>query len=243
MRTELLYTDYGDTMNSDRLANRIYELRKSKGLSQKELGALVGVSNKAVSKWETGAAIPKTDILLKLADVFEISVQEFLEQSAEKIDKPRTLFDVAQDTEELLYCENNRTVRVTELFLRDRAKWYLLGVAIAWVLSLGLMYIAHRNLSGISQVLLSDLWVTVDILLAITLPSLFTGLWYAVCVIRKLPFWMQILCLVVWLYALCFCLLAGVLLLLPSIGIAIVQCFKQKGGKRNEQCKNNNSTV
>ena len=123
------YTDYGDTMNSDRLANRIYELRKSKGLSQKELGALVGVSNKAVSKWETGAAIPKTDILLKLADVFEISAQEFLEQVAEKIDKPRTLFDVAQDTEDLL-CYDTRTAWLTELFSRNCAKWYLLGVAI-----------------------------------------------------------------------------------------------------------------
>lgn len=48
------------------VANRIYEIRKEKGLSQKELGALIGVSNKAVSKWETGAAVPKTKTIINV---------------------------------------------------------------------------------------------------------------------------------------------------------------------------------
>ena len=60
------------------LSNRIYELRTQKGLSQKELGAILGVSNKAVSKWETGTAIPKTETLIKLAEVFEISTEELI---------------------------------------------------------------------------------------------------------------------------------------------------------------------
>lgn len=60
------------------LSNRIYELRTQKSLSQKELGAILGVSNKAVSKWETGTAIPKTETLIKLAEVFEISTEELL---------------------------------------------------------------------------------------------------------------------------------------------------------------------
>ena len=60
------------------LSNRIYELRTKKGLSQKELGAILGVSNKAVSKWETGTAIPKTETLIKLAEVFEISTEELI---------------------------------------------------------------------------------------------------------------------------------------------------------------------
>lgn len=60
------------------ISNRIYELRTQKGLSQKELGAILGVSNKAVSKWETGTAIPKTETLIKLAEVFEISTEELL---------------------------------------------------------------------------------------------------------------------------------------------------------------------
>ena len=49
------------------LSNRIYELRTQKGLSQKELGGLLGVSNKAVSKWETGTAIPKTEEIMVIS--------------------------------------------------------------------------------------------------------------------------------------------------------------------------------
>lgn len=60
------------------LPNRIYELRTQKGLSQKELGAILGVSNKAVSKWETGTALPKTETLIKLAKVFDVSTEELL---------------------------------------------------------------------------------------------------------------------------------------------------------------------
>ena len=60
------------------LSKRIYELRIQKNLSQKELGAILGVSNKAVSKWETGTAIPKTETLIKLAEVFEVSTEELL---------------------------------------------------------------------------------------------------------------------------------------------------------------------
>ena len=51
----------------------IYNLRKQKGLSQAELGALVGVSNKAVSKWETGHGFPDVSTISTLADVLGVS--------------------------------------------------------------------------------------------------------------------------------------------------------------------------
>ena len=59
-------------MNDFTFGNRIYELRNKKGLSQKELGKLVGVSDKAVSKWETGAAKPRAEKLAKLSEVFGV---------------------------------------------------------------------------------------------------------------------------------------------------------------------------
>ena len=40
--------------------NYLYSLRKSKGMTQQELADQLGVTNKAVSKWETGEAFPET---------------------------------------------------------------------------------------------------------------------------------------------------------------------------------------
>ena len=44
-------------MNDCKFADNVYELRKSIGLSQNELGERLGVSGKAVSKWETGVSL------------------------------------------------------------------------------------------------------------------------------------------------------------------------------------------
>lgn len=63
-------------MNDFEFGNFIYELRTKKGLSQSELGKLVGVSNKAVSKWETGAAKPRAEKLAKLAEALGVSIGE-----------------------------------------------------------------------------------------------------------------------------------------------------------------------
>ena len=59
-------------------AEKIYSLRTARGLSQKELGDLLGVSNKAVSKWETGDSMPKTATLVKIADTFGIDISELM---------------------------------------------------------------------------------------------------------------------------------------------------------------------
>lgn len=61
-----------------KVGNLISKLREEKGLSQSELGVLLGVTNKAVSKWENGRGYPDTSLLLTLAEVLGISVDELL---------------------------------------------------------------------------------------------------------------------------------------------------------------------
>lgn len=58
--------------------NFISALRERRGLSQYQLGALVGVSDKAVSKWENGASTPRLATIKKLSNVLDISVDELL---------------------------------------------------------------------------------------------------------------------------------------------------------------------
>ncbi|MBR2570656.1 MAG: helix-turn-helix domain-containing protein [Clostridia bacterium] len=66
-------------MNDYDFGNRVYELRSEAKLSQKELAELLGVTDKAVSKWENGRAKPTTDALRKLSGIFGVSVEELLQ--------------------------------------------------------------------------------------------------------------------------------------------------------------------
>ena len=58
------------------LGKNIYELRTAKNLSQGDLAEQLDVSRQSVSKWETDAAIPDLDKLIKMCDVFGVSLDE-----------------------------------------------------------------------------------------------------------------------------------------------------------------------
>lgn len=60
------------------LNDRIKNLRKKKGLTQLELAELVHVTDKAVSKWETGEGNPEISILIQLSSIFEVSLDYLL---------------------------------------------------------------------------------------------------------------------------------------------------------------------
>ena len=64
-------------MNDYSFGERLYDLRKKSKLSQSELGKMLDVSNKAVSKWEMGKSKPGVEMLNKLALIFNVSL-EFL---------------------------------------------------------------------------------------------------------------------------------------------------------------------
>ncbi|WP_178668532.1 helix-turn-helix domain-containing protein [uncultured Eubacterium sp.] len=65
-------------MDNYEFAQRIVELRRQKGLSQKQLGEMLGVSNKAVSKWENGESMPKMSTMLSLAEILGIDGNELI---------------------------------------------------------------------------------------------------------------------------------------------------------------------
>ena len=60
------------------LGYRIKELRKSKNLSQAELGKLLGVTKVSVSGYEKGTRIPSMEVMITLLDVFNISADYLL---------------------------------------------------------------------------------------------------------------------------------------------------------------------
>ncbi len=59
--------------------NNLIKLRRVKGLSQEELGNEIGVARQTVSKWELGETTPEMDKLLALSSLFEVSIDEMLD--------------------------------------------------------------------------------------------------------------------------------------------------------------------
>ncbi len=69
------------------LADKLVYLRKQKGLTQMELAETLNVSRQAISRWEVGVAIPSTDNLRILGDLYEVPVDYLLNDEVENITK------------------------------------------------------------------------------------------------------------------------------------------------------------
>jgi len=65
-------------MNYEKIGKFISECRKEKALTQKQLASLIGVTDKAVSKWERGLGCPDVSILGELSNVLDIGIGELL---------------------------------------------------------------------------------------------------------------------------------------------------------------------
>ncbi len=63
-------------MNNYTFGNYICEHREKVGLSQSQLGEKLGVSNKAVSKWENGGSYPSSELMLPLAKALNVTIED-----------------------------------------------------------------------------------------------------------------------------------------------------------------------
>ena len=91
-------------MDQLKIGKFIAECRKQKQLTQLQLADKLGITDKAISKWERGIAMPDTSIMLELCDILCISVNELLngeminmENSNEK--NEQLLLDMAKELE------------------------------------------------------------------------------------------------------------------------------------------------
>lgn len=60
------------------LPDRFCQLRKAAGFSQVEFAAVLNVTQSAVSQWENGAKKPSAEVLIRLADLYDFDLKEFL---------------------------------------------------------------------------------------------------------------------------------------------------------------------
>ena len=65
-------------MNQIKTGKLIAECRKRKNLTQLQLADMLHITDRAVSKWETGRALPDSSIMIRLCEILEISVNDLL---------------------------------------------------------------------------------------------------------------------------------------------------------------------
>jgi len=67
------------------LSEKLYKLRKNSGLSQEQLAEKLSVSRQAISKWESGTAVPESEKLVTISNYFGVSVDYLLKDEEEKV--------------------------------------------------------------------------------------------------------------------------------------------------------------
>ena len=65
-------------MDQIKIGKFIAQMRKEQLLTQRQLADKVGISDKTVSKWETGRGLPEVSLMVPLCDILKISVNELL---------------------------------------------------------------------------------------------------------------------------------------------------------------------
>lgn len=103
--------------------NKLYDLRKKKGLSQEELANRLNVSRQTVSKWEVGDSTPDMERLIAISDLFEISLDELV------LDKAPKSAPEAQPSRSELYTDIKEKV-ITENNLQRAKKCLKIGAII-----------------------------------------------------------------------------------------------------------------
>jgi transcriptional regulator with XRE-family HTH domain len=109
-------------MDQIKIGNFIAFLRKEQNLTQRELAERLGVTDRAVSKWENGRGMPDLSLLVPLCEVLNISVNELL--CGERIEK-EDLPEKAQDTLIDALTDSHKKAKTV--------KWKLVALLIALV--------------------------------------------------------------------------------------------------------------
>ena len=91
-------------MVQQKIGQFLRECRKEKGITQEQLAEMLGVTNRSVSRWENGSNLPDLDILIEMADYYDVELRELLdgERKSEKMNKEleETVLKVAEYSNE-----------------------------------------------------------------------------------------------------------------------------------------------
>lgn len=119
------------------LDEKLIHLRKEKGMTQLELAEAVEVSRQAVSKWESGSALPSTEKLRSLSELYGVSADYLLNEHKQEVEK---IAPLPQEAEDDLKTSCGRAGKIS-------AKWFAIIVGFLILVVLLLIGVLYANKS------------------------------------------------------------------------------------------------
>lgn len=104
-------------MNNKEIGVRILDARKKLGYTQKQLGDLINVSDKAVSRWERGVGCPDISLLLPLSDVLQISIDELISGNTSDKNETKTIQNIINYTKEKTIENKEKIIKTAYAFI------------------------------------------------------------------------------------------------------------------------------
>ena len=117
------------------------QLRRERNLTQQELGAMLGVTNKTISRWETGCYLPNVEMMQLLGRVFGVTVEELLSGERTAALTPPETSDFTPVQPELLFSLRERYRYWKKKWLRD----HRLSIALWSLPAIFLLILAWRR--------------------------------------------------------------------------------------------------
>lgn len=93
------------------LSEKLYELRRKDGLSQEQLAEQLGVSRQAISKWESGKAVPESDTLISISKYFNVTLDCLMKENESSSSEMVMTEDKAKDVN--LNVNSDKEKRIT----------------------------------------------------------------------------------------------------------------------------------
>lgn len=133
----------GIKMDSQKIGQYIAYKRKAKGMTQKQLADALLITNKAVSKWETGTSMPDISLLKELARILEVTVDELL-NGEDSLEKTQT------QTSHYQTMTIKRSMYKTYLqqMIYNQQSLFIMTILVGWLLICGgyAIYLLNRYL-------------------------------------------------------------------------------------------------
>ena len=103
-------------MDLQKIGTFLKDLRKEKALTQEQLAETLSVSRRTVSRWETGSNMPDLDLLMEIADLYQVDLRELLNGERKNEHMNKELRETVIQVAEYSNAEKQRAAKTVRVY-------------------------------------------------------------------------------------------------------------------------------